>query len=132
MGARWGRAVITAFARLDGWPVAVLASDPSYLGGSWDAKTSEKAERFVKMADQFRLPIVHLVDNPGFMIGGEAERTGTIRYGVQAMNAIYRATVPLASVVLRRAYGIAGSAMSNAERFRSEEHTSELQSLMRN
>ena len=117
MGARWGRAAITAFARLDGWPVAVLASDPTYLGGSWDAKTSEKAERFVKLADQFRLPIVHLVDNPGFMIGGEAERTGTIRYGVQAMNAIYRATVPLASVVVRRAYGIAGSAMSNAERF---------------
>ena len=117
MGARWGRAVITAFARLDGYPVAVLASDPSYLGGSWDAKTSEKAERFVKLADQFGLPIVHLVDNPGFMIGGEAERTGTIRYGVQAMNAIYRASVPLASVVVRRAYGIAGSAMSNAERF---------------
>ncbi|QJQ32314.1 methylmalonyl-CoA carboxyltransferase [Sphingomonas lacunae] len=117
MGARWGRAAITAFARLDGWPVAVLASDPSYLGGSWDARTSEKAERFVKLADQFRLPIVHLVDNPGFMIGGEAERTGTIRYGVQAMNAIYRAKVPLASVIIRRAYGIAGSAMSNAERF---------------
>ncbi len=117
MGRRWGQAAITAFARLDGWPVAVLASDPSFLGGSWDAKTSEKAERFVKLADQFRLPIVHLVDNPGFMIGGEAERTGTIRYGVQAMNAIYRAKVPLASVVIRRAYGIAGSAMSNAERF---------------
>ena len=117
MGGRWGRGVITAFARLDGWPVAVLASDPSYLGGSWDAKTAEKAERFVKLADQFRLPVVHLVDNPGFMIGGEAERTGTIRYGVQAMNAIYRATVPLACVVIRRAYGIAGSAMSNAERF---------------
>src|SRR3546814_9056095 len=79
MGGRWGRAVITAFARLDGWPVAVLASDPSYLGGSWDAKTSEKAERFVKLADQFRLPIVHLVDNPGFMIGGEGERLGEIR-----------------------------------------------------
>ncbi len=117
MGRRWGQAAITAFARLDGWPVAVLASDPSFLGGSWDAKTSEKAERFVKLADQFRLPIVHLVDNPGFMIGGEAERTGTIRYGVQAMNAIYRARVPLASVIIRRAYGIAGSAMSNAERF---------------
>lgn len=117
MGARWGRAAITAFARLDGWPVAVLASDPSFLGGSWDAKTSEKVERFVKLADQFHLPIVHLVDNPGFMIGGEAERAGTIRYGVQAMNAIYRAKVPLATVVVRRAYGIAGSAMSNAERF---------------
>lgn len=117
MGARWGRAVITAFARLDGYPVAVLASDPTYLGGSWDAKTSEKVERFVKLADQFHLPIVHLVDNPGFMIGGEAERAGTIRYGVNAMNAIYRTKVPLACVIIRRAYGIAGSAMSNAERF---------------
>lgn len=117
MGRRWGQAAITAFARLNGWPVAVLASDPSFLGGSWEAKTSEKAERFAKLADQFRLPVVHLVDNPGFMIGGEAERAGTIRYGVNAMNAIYKATVPWASVVIRRAYGIAGSAMSNAERF---------------
>ena len=117
MGGRWGRAAITAFARLDGWPVAVLASDPSFLGGSWDAKTSEKAARFVRLADQFRLPIVHLVDNPGFMIGRAAEVSGTIRAGVDAMNAVYRATVPLASIVVRRAYGIAGSAMSNADRF---------------
>ncbi|QKG72103.1 acyl-CoA carboxylase subunit beta [Erythrobacter mangrovi] len=117
IGRLWGRTAITALARLDGWPVAVLASDPSYLGGSWDAKTSEKVERFVKLADQFRLPIVHLVDNPGFMIGREAEIAGTIRYGVQAMNAVYKATVPLASIVLRRAYGIAGSAMSNAETY---------------
>ncbi|MDE2412168.1 MAG: methylmalonyl-CoA carboxyltransferase, partial [Sphingomonadales bacterium] len=117
MGKLWGRAAITAFARLDGWPVAVLASDPSFLGGSWDARTSEKAERFLKLADQFRLPVVHLVDNPGFMIGREAEMAGTIRYGVQAMNTIYKATVPLCCVVVRRAYGIAGAAMSNAEAF---------------
>lgn len=117
MGRMWGRAAITAFARLDGWPVAVLASDPSFLGGSWEAKTSEKAERFIKLADQFRLPVVHLVDNPGFMIGNAAEVAGTIRYGVNAMNAIYKATVPLACVVVRKAYGIAGSAMSNAEAF---------------
>jgi len=116
IGKNWGRTAITALARLDGYPVAVVASDPTFLGGSWDAKTSEKVERFVKLADQFRLPIVHLVDNPGFMIGREAEMAGTIRYGVQAMNAIYRATVPLASIVMRRAYGIAGSAMSNADR----------------
>lgn len=117
IGRMWGRACITALARLDGWPVAVLASDPSYLGGSWEAKTSEKVERFVKLADQFRLPIVHLVDNPGFMIGREAEMAGTIRYGVQAMNAVYKATVPLSCIVMRRAYGIAGSAMSNADLF---------------
>ena len=117
MGRRWGRAAITAFARLDGWPVAVLASDPSYLGGSWEALTSQKVERFVKLADRFRLPVVHLVDNPGFMIGVEAERAATIRFGVAAMNAVYAATVPWASIIVRRAYGIAGSAMSNAERF---------------
>lgn len=117
MGRQWGRAAITAFARFDGWPVALLASDPSYLGGSWEARTSEKVERFVRLADQFRLPIIHLVDNPGFMIGLSAETTGTIRYGVQAMNAIYRASVPLAAVIVRRAYGIAGSAMSNADEF---------------
>ncbi len=117
IGRMWGRAAITALARLDGWPVAVLANDPSYLGGSWEAKTSEKVERFVKLADQFRLPVVHLVDNPGFMIGREAEMAGTIRYGVQAMNAVYKATVPFAAVVLRRAFGIAGSAMTNAEQF---------------
>jgi acetyl-CoA carboxylase carboxyltransferase component len=117
MGRRWGRAAITAFARLDGWPVAVLASDPSYLGGSWEALTAQKVERFVKLADRFRLPVVHLVDNPGFMIGVEAERAATIRFGVQAMNAVYAATVPWASIIVRRAYGIAGSAMSNAETF---------------
>ena len=117
MGRMWGRALITAFARLEGRVVAVMASDPSFLGGSWEARSSEKAERFIKLADQFRLPVVHLVDNPGFMIGREAEMTGTIRYGVQAMNAIYKATVPLCCVVIRRAYGIAGSAMSNAEAF---------------
>jgi acetyl-CoA carboxylase carboxyltransferase component len=117
MGRRWGRAAITAFARLDGWPVAVLASDPTYLGGSWEALTSQKVKRFVEMAELFKLPVVHLVDNPGFMIGLEAERTGTIRYGVEAMNAVYKATVPWASVIIRRAYGIAGSAMSNGEAF---------------
>lgn len=117
MGKRWGRAAITAFARLDGWPVAVLASDPTYLGGSWEALTSQKVRRFVELAERFRLPVVHLVDNPGFMIGLEAERSGTIRYGVEAMNAVYKAKIPWASVIIRRAYGIAGSAMSNGERF---------------
>ena len=117
IGRMWGRAAITALARLDGRVVAVLASDPSFLGGSWEARTSEKAERFIKFADQFRLPVVHFVDNPGFMIGQAAEMAGTIRYGVAAMNAIYRATVPLACVVVRRAYGIAGAAMSDGDAF---------------
>jgi len=117
MGARWGRAVITALARLDGWPVAVLASDPTFLGGSWTADASDKARRFVQMAELFGLPVVHLVDNPGFMIGLEAEKAATIRRGVDAMNAIYKATVPWATVIIRKAYGVAGAAMSNHTRY---------------
>ncbi|MEZ5917502.1 MAG: carboxyl transferase domain-containing protein [Parvularculaceae bacterium] len=117
MGARWGRAVITAFARLNGYPVAVLASDPTYLGGSWTANTSDKARRFVALAEQFHLPVVHLVDNPGFMIGLEAERAATIRRGVDAMNAIYKCSAPWASVIIRKAFGVAGAAMSNHTRF---------------
>ena len=117
MGRRWGRATITAFARFDGWPVAVLASDPTFLGGSWTADTAEKAKRFVALAEQFRLPVIHLVDNPGFMIGLDAEKTATIRRGVEAMNAIYETTVPWASIIIRKAYGVAGAAMSDHTRF---------------
>jgi len=117
MGRRWGRAVITAFARFDGWPVAVLASDPTFLGGSWTADTADKAKRFVALAEQFGLPVIHLVDNPGFMIGLEAERTATIRRGVEAMNAIYKTDIPWASVIIRKAYGVAGAAMSDHTRF---------------
>jgi acetyl-CoA carboxylase carboxyltransferase component len=117
MGRHWGRAAITGFARLDGWPVAVLANDPMFLGGSWTADTAEKAKRFVETAELFGLPVINMVDNPGFMIGLEAEKTATIRRGVEAMNAVYKTKVPWASVIIRKAYGVAGAAMSNAERF---------------
>jgi propionyl-CoA carboxylase beta chain len=117
IGARWGRGAITAFVRLDGWPVALLAGDPTSLGGSWTADTAEKVKRFVDLAELFGLPVVHLVDNPGFMIGLEAERTATIRRGVEAMNTIYRSSVPWASIIIRKAYGVAGAAMSDHTRF---------------
>ncbi len=117
MGRRWGRGVITAFARFDGWPVAVLAGDPTYLGGSWTASTAEKAKRFIEMAELFGLPVIHLVDNPGFMIGLEAEKAATIRRGVEALNAVYKSKTPWASVVVRKAYGVAGAAMSDHTRF---------------
>lgn len=117
MGRLWGRAAITAFARLDGWPVAVLASDPSFLGGSWTADTARKVERFIKLANQFKLPVVHFVDNPGFMIGLEAEKAATIRFGVDALNGIYRASVSWATVIVRKAYGVAGASMSDHTRF---------------
>ncbi|MDG1523085.1 MAG: carboxyl transferase domain-containing protein [Hellea sp.] len=117
MGNRWGRAIITAFARLDGWPVAILASDPTFLGGSWTADTAEKTKRFIDLADKFGLPLIHMVDNPGFMVGLDAERSATIRRGVETMNSVYKASVPWATIIIRKAYGVAGSAMSNHTRF---------------
>ena len=117
IGRRWGQGVITGLARLDGWPVAVIASNPAFLGGSWTADTAAKVKRHVELAELFRLPVVHLVDNPGFMIGLDAEKAGTIRRGVETMSAIYAATVPWASVILRKAYGVAGAAMSDHTRF---------------
>ncbi|MGB3721443.1 MAG: carboxyl transferase domain-containing protein [Pacificimonas sp.] len=117
MGSRWGKAVVTAFARLDGYPVAVIASDPMALGGLWTADTARKVERFVDLAETFHLPVVHMVDNPGFMIGLQAERDATIRWGCRALTAVYQASVPWCALVLRKAYGMAGSAHANASRF---------------
>jgi len=117
IGKRWGQSAITALGRLDGWPVAVIANDPSFMGGSWTADAARKIERFVKLANIFSLPVVHFVDNPGFMIGLEAEKAATIRFGVDALNGIYKSEVPWASVIVRKAYGVAGAAMSDFSKF---------------
>src|ERR1043165_6984174 len=74
IGRKFGGSVITALARLDGWPVAVLASDPYFYGGGWTADAAQKVTRFVDLANTFHLPVVHLVDVPGFVIGVEAEK----------------------------------------------------------
>jgi len=101
--------VITALARLDGWPVALLASDPYFYGGGWTAEAAQKVTRFVDLANTFHLPVVHLVDVPGFVIGPESEKAGTIRYGARALSAIYQAKVPWCSIVIRKVFGVAGA-----------------------
>ncbi len=116
IGKMWGRSIITGFARLDGWPVAVVASDPYHYGGGWTARASEKLIRFVDMAQTFHLPVVHLVDIPGFQIGVEAEEAATIRYGSRAMAAVYQATVPWCSILVRRVFGVAGAAHQSTGR----------------
>jgi acetyl-CoA carboxylase carboxyltransferase component len=116
LGARYGPSLITAVARLDGRPVGVLCSDPNHYAGGLTADASEKLTRFVDICDQFRLPVVNFVDQPGFVIGTEAERRGTIRRGTRALTAVYQASVPWASVLIRKAFGVAGAAHSNAER----------------
>jgi acetyl-CoA carboxylase carboxyltransferase component len=112
----YGRSIVTGFARLDGWPVALLASDPYFYGGAWSADTCQKVERFVDLAQTFHLPIVYLVDCPGFLIGLDAERTGTIKQGVRAMSAIWQTTVPWCSVIVRNCFGVAGAAHRNGAR----------------
>jgi acetyl-CoA carboxylase carboxyltransferase component len=72
--------------------------------------------RFVDLADTFHLPVVHFVDNPGFVIGVDAERAATIRHGARALAAVYQARVPWCSVILRKVYGVAGAAHQNAAR----------------
>jgi acetyl-CoA carboxylase carboxyltransferase component len=116
IGRGHGRSSITGLARLDGWPVAVLASDPFVYGGAWTAESSLKVTRFVDFAETFHLPVVHLVDVPGFRIGLESEQAATIRHGARAMTAIYQASGPWCTILIRKAFGVAGAAMSNATR----------------
>ena len=117
MGALFGRPIITGFARIDGWPVALMASDPLFSGGSWTADACEKIIRFVDMAETFHLPIVYLCDCPGFAVGLEAEKTRTIRLGVRVMTAIGQTSVPWCSIIVRNAFGVAGGAHRPAGRF---------------
>lgn len=116
IGRQHGRSSICGLARLDGWPVAVMASDPYIYGGAWTAESSLKVTRFVDFAETFHLPVVHLVDIPGFRIGLEAEQAATIRHGARAMTAIYQARGPWCTILVRKAFGVAGAAMRNASR----------------
>lgn len=107
IGALWGRSQITGLARIDGHPVGVLANDCHYDGGSMTADGAAKIRRFAELCDLFHLPVVSFVDEPGFAIGTEAEKAGTIRAGMNAMFAVMQTTVPWFACVLRRSYGVA-------------------------
>jgi len=116
MGRLYGRSVVTGFARVDGWPIAVMASDPMFYGGGWTADACQKVERFVDTAQTFHLPVVYFCDCPGFLIGLEAEKSGVIRQGVRAMSAMFQTTVPWCSFIIRNAFGVAGAAHQNGGR----------------
>jgi len=109
IGRYYGRPLLTALARLDGIPVGVLANDPRQRGGAMDADAAQKMVRFIDLCDTFHLPVVNFVDNPGFEIGIESEKRGTIRHGVRALTAVYQATVPWCSILVRRVFGVAGA-----------------------
>jgi acetyl-CoA carboxylase carboxyltransferase component len=110
IGKRWGRSIITGFARLNGIPIALFAENPKIYGGAWTADACRKLIRFMDIASTFHLPLVHLEDCPGFLIGKESEEAATIRFGSQAFAALGQASVPFACVIIRKAFGVAGAA----------------------
>jgi acetyl-CoA carboxylase carboxyltransferase component len=102
---QFARSIITCLARMGGRPVGIVASQPRRLGGILDNDSADKAARFVTLCDAFAIPLVFLVDVPGFMVGTKVEAGGIIRHGAKMLHAVAAATVPKVTVVLRKAYG---------------------------
>jgi acetyl-CoA carboxylase carboxyltransferase component len=112
---RWARNMVTGFGRIEGRPVGIVANQPRRLGGVIDAVASEKAALFVGACSRFRVPLVVLVDTPGFMPGTRQERQGVIRYGASLLRAFAGARVPKVTVILRKAYGGAVITMNSKD-----------------
>jgi acetyl-CoA carboxylase carboxyltransferase component len=104
----FGRAVITSLARMNGKVVGVIANNPMVNGGAMDGKAARKQTHFIQLCDTFHIPIVFLVDVPGFMVGLQAEQAATLREGMRAVYVALQATVPMLTVVIRKCYGMAG------------------------
>ena len=102
---RYGRSITTALARLDGRTIGVIANNPIYKGGAMDADACSKATDFIVLCDSFNVPLVFLHDQPGFLIGPDAEKKGVIGRVINWMNAVLQVTVPRISIILRKSYG---------------------------
>ncbi len=112
---RWARNMVCGFARLEGRAVGIVANQPKFLGGVLCAESASKAARFVRTCNAFGLPLVVLVDTPGFMPGTKQERGGVIRHGAKLVHAFAEASVPKLTVVLRKAFGGAFIAMNSRD-----------------
>ena len=106
----FGRGIITGFARINGYAVAIFANDSNFYAGSMSAEGAQKTTRFIKLCDTFNIPIVSLVDEPGFLIGPDAEKDGTILHGTQAVLACTESTVPWSTIMIRKSFGVAAAA----------------------
>jgi acetyl-CoA carboxylase carboxyltransferase component len=113
--AGWARNLVTGMARLDGRPVGVIANQPRYLGGVLDAASSEKGARFVTKCNAFGIPLLVLVDTPGFMPGTRQEAAGVIRLGATLVHAFAQATVPRITLIMRKAFGGAFITMNSKD-----------------
>ncbi len=102
---RWARSLITCFARLGGYPCGIVANNPKQLGGILTSDAADKAAHFIQICDAFNIPLVFLMDVPGFMVGSKVEHEGIIRHGAKMLHAMAAATVPKLTVVTRKGYG---------------------------
>ncbi|MCE9639292.1 MAG: methylmalonyl-CoA carboxyltransferase [Betaproteobacteria bacterium] len=111
MKARFGKTLVAALARLDGRTIGVIANNPLFKGGAIDADACQKVQSFMVLCDSFNIPIVMLVDQPGFLIGVEGEQKGVTGKVMNWLNAMTLCTVPKISIILRKSYGLAVSNM---------------------
>ncbi|MCF6508838.1 carbamoyl-phosphate synthase large subunit [Blastococcus sp. MG754426] len=108
----WGAGMVTALARVEGAPLGVIANVPTHLGGAIDADAADKAARFLQLCDAHGLPVLSLCDTPGFMVGPESEKTATVRHFSRLFVIGANLSVPMGTVVLRKAYGLGAQAMA--------------------
>jgi acetyl-CoA carboxylase carboxyltransferase component len=108
----FGRSVVTALGRIEGRPVGLVANDGARLGGAIDSDSADKMARFLQLCDAHGLPVVTLCDTPGFMVGPEAETTATVRHFGRLFVTGPNLSVPLCTVIVRKAYGLGGQAMA--------------------
>ena len=115
----WARNIVCGFARMDGDPVGIVASQPKVLGGALDVNAADKCARFVWLCDAFGIPLVFLHDVPGFVVGTVVEKQGIIRHGAKMLFAVSEATVPKISVIVRKSYG-AGYFVMNGRAYEAD------------
>ncbi len=113
LGRTWAPSMLTVLARLDGRTIGIFANQPnSPIAGAIDAAAADKAARFIELCDAYEFPLVSFIDNPGYMVGPQAERDGIARHHARPLLALHHRSVPLYSVQLRKAYGLGPYAMS--------------------
>jgi acetyl-CoA carboxylase carboxyltransferase component len=101
----WAKNIVVGFARMAGHAVGIVANQPMFKGGILDVDAADKAARFIRMCDAFNVPLVYLMDVPGFLVGSDVEKEGIIRHGAKMLYATAEATVPKITIVMRKAYG---------------------------
>jgi len=109
---RWGVGIITAFIRVEGRPLGVIANNPGHLAGAIDSPGADKGTRFMQLCDAFDIPIVSLVDCPGIMVGPESEKTALVRHASRMMVTGANLETPLMTIVIRKSYGLGAQAMA--------------------